>query len=76
VITYYLDNTDLVLVDHQLELMTGIIRLNQNGMMVADASSLIGEIFADNRSPEAMNVYNALNTDWSTPLGLATKPLN
>jgi len=45
---------------------TGIIRLSQSGVVVADASSLIVEILADNASPEAMDVYNALNMDWST----------
>ena len=45
---------------------TGITRLNQSGVVVADASSLIVEILADNASPEAMDVYGALNMDWST----------
>ena len=45
---------------------TGLMRLAQSGVVVADGSSLIVEMLADNASPEAMDVYTALDMDWST----------
>ena len=44
---------------------TGIQRLIQSGVVVADGASLIVEILADNAAPEAMDVYSALAMDWS-----------
>ncbi len=44
---------------------TGMMRLSQSGVVVADSSSLMVEILADNASPVAMDVYSALNMDWS-----------
>lgn len=45
---------------------TGMIRLAQSGVVVADASSLIVEILGDNARPEAGAVYEALGMDWAT----------
>lgn len=45
---------------------TGLLRLAQSGVVVADGSSLMVEILADNASPEAMDVYSALGMDWAT----------
>ena len=44
---------------------TGIVRLVQSGVVVADASSLMIEILGDNASPKAPEVYTALGMDWS-----------
>lgn len=44
---------------------TGIARLTQSGVVVADGSSLMVEILADNASPKAFDVYSALDMDWS-----------
>ena len=44
---------------------TGIVRLVQSGVVVADASSLMIEILGDNASPKAQEVYSALGMDWS-----------
>lgn len=44
---------------------TGLMRLAQSGVVVADASSLMVEILADNASPQAMPVYSALDMDWA-----------
>lgn len=44
---------------------TGIVRLNQSGVITADASSLMIEILKDNASPKAEAVYTALGMDWS-----------
>lgn len=44
---------------------TGIARLIQSGVVVADGASLMVEILADNASPNASDVYSALNMDWS-----------
>ena len=44
---------------------TGLMRLMQSGVVVADSSSLIVEILADNASPEALDVYTALDMDWT-----------
>lgn len=48
---------------------TGIIRLIQSGVVVADASSLIVEILGDNASPKAEAVYTALGMDWAILVG-------
>ncbi|MFK7988515.1 MAG: isochorismatase family protein [Sandaracinaceae bacterium] len=48
---------------------TGMIRLAQSGVVVADGSSLMVEILADNGRPEAADVYAALGMDWSTLVG-------
>jgi len=44
---------------------TGLMRLVQSGVVVADSSSLIVEILADNASPGALDVYTALDMDWT-----------
>lgn len=44
---------------------TGMIRLIQSGVVVADAASLMIEILGDNASPKAEAVYTALGMDWS-----------
>ncbi len=44
---------------------TGIVRLNQSGVVTADAASLMIEILKDNASPKAEAVYTALGMDWS-----------
>ncbi len=44
---------------------TGIVRLNQSGVVTADAASLMIEILKDNASPKAEEVYTALGMDWS-----------
>ncbi|WP_310619334.1 isochorismatase family protein [Flexibacterium corallicola] len=51
---------------NQTKRETGTMRLAQNGVTVADASSLIVEILADNARPEAGAVYGALGMDWAT----------
>lgn len=48
---------------------TGISRLIQSGVVVADGSSLIVEILGDNASPKAEEVYTALGMDWSILVG-------
>lgn len=48
---------------------TGIQRLIQSGVVVADASSLMVEILADNASPLAGEVYGALDMDWANLVG-------
>ena len=48
---------------------TGMNRLTQSGVVVADASSLMVEILSDNASPKAEKVYAALGMDWSTLVG-------
>ena len=45
--------------------VTGIQRLIQSGVVVADGASLMVEILADNAASEAMDVYSALDMDWS-----------
>ena len=44
---------------------TGMVRLVQSGVVVADSSSLMIEILGDNASPKAPEVYTALGMDWS-----------
>lgn len=48
---------------------TGMMRLIQSGVVIADASSLIVEILGDNASPRAQEVYAALGMDWATLVG-------
>lgn len=48
---------------------TGLIRLTQSGVVVADGSSLMIEILADNARPEAAEMYAALGMDWATLVG-------
>lgn len=48
---------------------TGILRLIQAGVVVADGSSLMVEILGDNARPEAAEVYGALAMDWSILVG-------
>lgn len=48
---------------------TGILRLVQSGVVVADGSSLMVEILGDNARPEAAEVYGALAMDWSILVG-------
>ena len=48
---------------------TGIVRLVQSGVVVADAASLMIEILGDNASPKAEAVYTALGMDWSILVG-------
>jgi len=48
---------------------TGILRLTQSGVVVADGSSLMVEILGDNARPEAAEVYGALAMDWSILVG-------
>ncbi len=51
---------------NQTKRETGIMRLVQNGVTVADGSSLIVEMLGDNARPEAAPVYEALGMDWAT----------
>ncbi|WP_300543919.1 isochorismatase family protein [Maricaulis sp.] len=48
---------------------TGILRLAQSGVVVADGSSLMVEILGDNASPAAGDVYGALDMDWAKLVG-------
>ena len=48
---------------------TGILRLVQSGVVVADGSSLMVEILGDNARAEAAEVYGALAMDWSILVG-------
>lgn len=48
---------------------TGLSRLVQSGVVVADGASLIVEILADNAGEEAMAVYEALDMDWANLVG-------
>lgn len=44
---------------------TGMARLVQSGVVIADGASLMIEILADNAAPKSFDVYSALNMDWS-----------
>ena len=44
---------------------TGMIRLAQSGVVIADGASLMVEILGDNASPQAGDVYAALDMDWA-----------
>jgi len=46
-----------------------MLRLVQSGVVVSDSSSLMVEILADNASPKAGPVYNALDMDWAPLVG-------
>lgn len=48
---------------------TGLLRLAQSGVVVADGASLMVEILGDNASPMAGDVYSALDMDWSVLVG-------
>lgn len=48
---------------------TGLLRLAQSGVVVADGASLMVEILADNASEKAADVYGALGMDWATLVG-------
>jgi len=44
---------------------TGILRLLQSGVVIADGSSLMVEVLGDNARPVAGEVYGALDMDWA-----------
>lgn len=48
---------------------TGLLRLSQSGVVVADGASLMVEILADNASPQAGDVYKSLDMDWTKLVG-------
>lgn len=48
---------------------TGILRLVQSGVVVADGSTLMVEILGDNAHPEAVEVYESLAMDWAMLVG-------
>ena len=48
---------------------TGMARLVQSGVVIADGASLMVEILADNAAPKAFDVYAALDMDWSVLIG-------
>lgn len=48
---------------------TGILRLLQSGVVVADSASLMVEILGDNALPAAGDVYRALDMDWANLVG-------
>ncbi len=48
---------------------TGLARLAQSGVVIADGASLMIEILADNARPEASDVYSALDMDWAKLVG-------
>ncbi len=50
---------------NQTKRETGMQRLVQSGVVVADGASLIVEILADNASEKAGEVYGALGMDWA-----------
>lgn len=54
---------------NQTKRETGIQRLIQSGVVVADASSLMVEILADNANPVAGELYDALDMDWARLVG-------
>jgi len=51
---------------NQTKRETGLMRLVQSGVVIADGASLMVEILTDNAAPEAMDVYGALDMDWAT----------
>ena len=48
---------------------TGLLRLSQAGVIVADGASLMVEILADNAHERAGDVYGALGMDWAMLVG-------
>jgi nicotinamidase-related amidase len=48
---------------------TGLLRLSQAGVVVADGASLMVEILADNARDVAGAVYGALDMDWAMLVG-------
>jgi nicotinamidase-related amidase len=48
---------------------TGLLRLSQAGVIVADGASLMVEILADNARDVAGAVYGALDMDWAMLVG-------
>lgn len=48
---------------------TGLLRLTQSGVIVADGASLMVEILGDNARPKAGAVYAALDMDWAALVG-------
>ena len=51
---------------NQTKRETGLMRLVQSGVVVADGASLMVEMLADNASPDAISMYSALGMDWAT----------
>ena len=49
----------------QTKRATGMQRLIQSGVVVADGASLMVEVLADNASEDADEVYGALGMDWA-----------
>lgn len=54
---------------NQTKRETGLARLVQSGVVIADGASLMVEILGDNARPEAWGVYEALGMDWATLVG-------
>ena len=54
---------------NQTKRETGMQRLVQSGVVVADGASLIVEILADNASVKAGEIYGALGMDWANLVG-------
>jgi hypothetical protein len=60
------DNAALILVDHQVGLMTGVRDLSPAEL---DYATLMMEIMKDNTRPEAGAVYGAIDMDWARLVG-------
>lgn len=48
---------------------TGLLRMQQAGIIISDYATLMVEILRDNARPEAGAVYGALNMPWATLVG-------
>src|SRR5262245_50740038 len=48
---------------------TGLLRMQQAGVILSDYATLMVEILKDNRRPEAGAVYGALDMPWATLVG-------